>query len=144
MVCKIVLRLKAHSSSVRPTFTMSAFLSLLITVFIALFLRKYVMSRKQSRLYPPGPKPKPIIGNALELPSKDVPNVYIEWGKKYNSESDDLFYPFADICAIGSLIHVTALGSHVVVMNKIEDAVELFEKRAAKYSDRPEYPVIKL
>lgn len=75
---------------------MSAFLSLSIIVFIALLLGKYVTSRKQRRPYPPGPKPKPIIGNSLDLPTTDLPNVYVEWGKKYNSESNDLFCPFAN------------------------------------------------
>ena len=70
---------------------MSAFLPLSITVFFLLLFTKYVMSLKQRRPYPPGPKPKPIIGNVLELPTKDVANVYIEWEKKYNSESNDLF-----------------------------------------------------
>jgi hypothetical protein len=66
---------------------MSRLLSLSITVFFALLLRKYVASRKKHLPYPPGPKPKPFIGNALDLPTEDLPNVYIEWGKKYDSES---------------------------------------------------------
>jgi hypothetical protein len=68
---------------------MSTFLSLSITLFVALLVRKYVKSRRQHPPYPPGPKPKPLIGNVLDLPTKDVPNVYIEWGKKYNSELKD-------------------------------------------------------
>jgi hypothetical protein len=66
---------------------MSGFLSLSITVFFALLLRKYVASRKKHLPYPPGPKPIPLIGNIFDLPTEDAPNVYIEWGKKYNSES---------------------------------------------------------
>src|SRR6267378_7021987 len=104
---------------------MSAFLSLSITAFFVLLLTKYVTSRKQRRPYPPGPKPKPIIGNILDLPTEDVANVYIEWGKKYNSESNDLFYSFTYMWAVGSVVHANALGTHVVVINKLEDAVEL-------------------
>jgi hypothetical protein len=123
---------------------MSAYLSLSITVFIALLLGKYVMSRKQHRPYPPGPKPKPIIGNALEIPTTDLGNVYAAWGKKYNSELNELFCRLANVLAIGSIIHASALGSHVVVLNKFEDAEELLEKRAAIYSDRSEFPIQKL
>ena len=123
---------------------MSPFLSLSLTVFVALLLRKYVTSRKQCRPYPPGPKPRLIIGNALDLPTKDLANVYVEWGKKYNSELSDLLCAFANIEPIGSIIHATAFGSHVVVLNKLEDVDELLERRAAKYSDRPEYPIQKL
>ena len=123
---------------------MSALLSLSIPVLIALLLGKYVTSRKQHRPYPPGPKPKPIIGNALDIPTTDLGNVYAAWGKKYNSESNDLFCPFANIRAIGNIVHASALGSHIVVLNKFEDAEELLEKRAAIYSDRPEFPIQKL
>ena len=123
---------------------MSPFLSLSITVFVVLLLRKYVTSRKQQRPYPPGPKPRPVIGNALDLPTKDIANVYIEWGKKYNSELTYYFHSFPKIWAIGSIIHASALGSHFVVVNKLEDAAELLERRATKYSDRPEYPILKL
>ena len=123
---------------------MSAFLSFSITVFIALLLWKYVTSRKQHGPYPPGPKPKPIIGNSLDIPTTDLANVYTAWGKEYNSELNDLFCPFANIRGIGSIIHASALGSHIVVLNKFEDAEELLEKRAAIYSDRPEFPIQKL
>jgi SpoU rRNA methylase family enzyme len=49
-----------------------------------------------------------------------------------------------NVWAIGSVLHTSALGSHVVVVNKLEDAVELFERRARIYSDQPEYPIQEL
>jgi hypothetical protein len=58
---------------------------------------------------------------------------------------NDLFCPFANIRAnlraIGNIIHASAFGSHVIVLNSFEDAEELLEKRAVIYSDRPEFPV---
>ena len=123
---------------------MSSFLSLTITAFIALLLGKYVTSRKRHRPYPPGPKPKPIIGNALDIPTTDLGSVYTAWGKKYNSKLNNFFYPFANIRTIGNIVYASALGSHVVVLNKLEDAEELLEKRAAIYSDRSEFPIQKL
>jgi hypothetical protein len=73
---------------ITPISKMSGFLSLPIIVFFALLLKKYAASRGKHLPYPPGPKPKPFIGNILDLPTEDLPNVYIEWGKKYNSESN--------------------------------------------------------
>ena len=123
---------------------MYTLLSLSITSSVALLFWKYVMSKKQRRPYPPGPTPKPIIGNFFDLPTKDLANIYLEWGKKCNSESNNSFCPFADIWAIGSIVHASALGSHIVVLNAVEDAAELLDRRAPKYSDRPEYPILKL
>lgn len=42
--------------------------------------------RKTGASYPPGPKPKPIIGNAFDFPKYDAALEYLNWGKKYNSQ----------------------------------------------------------
>ena len=123
---------------------MYTLLSLSITSSVALLFWKYVISKEQRRPYPPGPTPKPIIGNFFDLPTKDLANVYLEWGRKCNSESNNSFRPYAEIWAIGSIVHASALGTHIVVLNKVEDAAELLDRRAPKYSDRPEYPILKL
>jgi len=46
----------------------------------------YDLLKRNARLlqYPPGPKPKFLIGNALDFP-KDGGQVFAEWGKKFNS-----------------------------------------------------------
>ncbi|KDR84601.1 hypothetical protein GALMADRAFT_56030 [Galerina marginata CBS 339.88] len=78
--------------------------------------------------YPPGPKPLPVIGNVLELPLRNAARTYLEWGRRYNSD----------------LIHASALGQHILVINSREDADALFEQRSRKYSDRPASPIVKL
>ena len=78
-------------------FGMSVFLFLSIIVIIALSLWKFGVPRKQFRSYPPGPKPLPLVGNLLDFPTKDVANVYIEWGRKYKSELNGLFCHFLTI-----------------------------------------------
>ena len=57
-------------------------ISSLLTVLVVFAL----VSRKKPRLpYPPGPPPKPFIGNALDVPS-DIPWIkYLEWSKRLNS-----------------------------------------------------------
>ncbi|KAF9553649.1 cytochrome P450 [Agrocybe pediades] len=77
--------------------------------------------------YPPGPKPKPLIGNMFEMLQPDVPRAFAKLGKQY-----------------GSIVHLRVMGQHFVVLNSFEDAEELLEKRAGIYSDRPVLPIVKL
>ena len=37
----------------------------------------------QPRLYPPGPPPDPIIGNARAMASDELERVFAAWGKEY-------------------------------------------------------------
>ncbi|KDR69754.1 hypothetical protein GALMADRAFT_77060 [Galerina marginata CBS 339.88] len=78
--------------------------------------------------YPPGPKPKPVIGNLLDLPMTYAAQQYFAWGKKYNS----------------GIVHASAFGNHVVVINNRDVAAELLDRRAKKYSDRPAMPIVNL
>lgn len=48
------------------------------------------------------------------------------------------------IFLIGNFVYASALGNNVLILNKIEDADELFERRAGIYSDRPVIPMLKL
>jgi hypothetical protein len=41
-------------------------------------------------------------------------------------------------------VHGSAFGNHVVVINSLKMAEELFERRAQLYSDRPVIPIAKL
>ncbi|KAF9553648.1 cytochrome P450 [Agrocybe pediades] len=84
--------------------------------------------RSKRRPYPPGPWPKPLIANLLDMPQKGAPTAYLDMGKKYNSD----------------IIHLEVMGYHFVILNKLEDAEELLEKRAKIYSDRPVMPILKL
>lgn len=61
-------------------------LTSLLCVLFGLVVIFALVSRKNSRLlYPPGPPPKPFIGNALDIPT-DMPWVkYLEWSKRLGS-----------------------------------------------------------
>jgi hypothetical protein len=45
---------------------------------------------------------------------------------------------------IGGILYASALGEHILVVNTQEDAEELFERRSAKYSGRPDIPIFKM
>ncbi|KAJ8689930.1 hypothetical protein PTI98_012785 [Pleurotus ostreatus] len=75
---------------------------------------------------PPGPKPLPIIGNLLEMPTEQPWLVYDSWFKKYNSD----------------IIHFNVVGQPVIVLGSAKRCFDLFDKRSAIYSDRPRLPMI--
>jgi len=85
----------------------------------------YAYVRKPRYPLPPGPKPLPILGNALDMPPAREYITYADWGKKY-----------------GDVVHVSALGQHIIVLNSIEAGIELLDQRSAIYSDRPYLPMI--
>ncbi|KAF4620344.1 hypothetical protein D9613_001208 [Agrocybe pediades] len=106
----------------------------LATILVALLgvwaLRKLAafLRRRSSAPYPPGPIPKPLIGNVLDFPLVNAPEKYLEWGQKYNSD----------------LLHAEVFGKHIIVINSLKIADELLERRAKIYSDRPKIPLFEL
>ena len=77
------------------------------------------------RLYPPGPKPLPLVGNVLDIPTSHEYFTYTKWGRKY-----------------GDVVYVNALGKHLIILNSAKAANELLEQRSAIYSDRPYLPMM--
>ncbi|KAJ3517668.1 hypothetical protein NLJ89_g347 [Agrocybe chaxingu] len=97
----------------------------ILCVLLTFFLRALVS--KPRGPYPPGPKPKFLVGNLLDFPEANAAEKYLEWGRWYNSD----------------IVHITLLGKHVVVINKRRIAEELLDKRARIYSGRMELPTLK-
>ncbi|KAF7348404.1 hypothetical protein MSAN_01794400 [Mycena sanguinolenta] len=81
-----------------------------------------------SRLpFPPGPRPKFLVGNLFDIPTEMPWITYTEWGKQY-----------------GDVVHAQVFGQHILILNSIKAATELLEKRAILYSDRSTMPMIPL
>lgn len=120
----------------------------LAVLFIAAILLLYKYSRNQRAAnpkclpYPPGPPPLPLIGNLLDMPTEYDWLAYSEWAKSYGMFS--LYYDTISIDTyhVGDLIHMKVLDKHILVINSLEAANELFDKRSAKYSDRPDLPML--
>ncbi|KAF8886815.1 cytochrome P450 [Infundibulicybe gibba] len=103
---------------------------LLAALVVAYLCKRYLQSTRNLRRFPfpPGPKPKPFIGNALEIPTQEPWITYTKWAETYGS----------------NILHAEALGQHIIVLNSFEDAVEIMEKRASNYSSRPSLPMLEL
>ncbi|KAF9476782.1 cytochrome P450 [Pholiota conissans] len=92
--------------------------------FLFLFKPKQMPS-KQLPL-PPGRRGWPLIGNILEIPSKDESKVYHQWSETLHT---DIFY-------------LNLAGTDVVVLDTLEAASELLERRSAIYSGRTRMPMV--
>ncbi|EMD33676.1 hypothetical protein CERSUDRAFT_141968 [Gelatoporia subvermispora B] len=100
-----------------------------VSLSILLVWRALLKAGSASRRLPlpPGPKPLPLVGNALDVPS-DLPwRTYAQWANTY-----------------GDIIYVNVFGQPMIVLNALEDVVELLEKRSSNYSDRLQTEMITL
>ncbi|KAJ3733959.1 cytochrome P450 [Lentinula guzmanii] len=88
----------------------------LILATLVLPLVIFLQKRNARLRLPPGPKPLPIIGNVLEIPTERSWIKYAEW-EGY-----------------------TAFGQSMIVLNSAKAIFDLLERRGGLYADRP--PVV--
>ncbi|KAG9218210.1 hypothetical protein CCMSSC00406_0005891 [Pleurotus cornucopiae] len=101
------------------------------SIFVALASLTIVAVRlikKPRRLpFPPGPRPLPLIANALDFPLARPWETYTRWGQQY-----------------GDITHIKVLGMHIYVLNSAEATGDLLDGRSNLYSSRPDMPVAEL
>ncbi|EIW83934.1 cytochrome P450 [Coniophora puteana RWD-64-598 SS2] len=87
-------------------------------------LRRYLSKpQKDSELaHPPGPPPLPLVGNTFGISLKEPWVTYEEWSKQY-----------------GDIVYTKILGQDVVVINSLEVAKDMIDRRSNIYSDRAQY-----
>ncbi|GJJ10296.1 hypothetical protein Clacol_004522 [Clathrus columnatus] len=101
----------------------ASFIYALPGLALVLFLLYKAVSIKHLRQpapFPPGPEPLPVLGNILDMPKTQPWKTFSQWGKEY-----------------GGIVHATALGTHYIIINDPQYAVELLDKKGKIYSDRP-------
>ena len=92
---------------------------------------------------PPGPRALPFIGCVHLLPTEAAERKFREWGQKYGTQTS-----FAEVFLgddkltqrnlPGPVISVPLFSRSVVVVNTLDAARDLMEKRSSNYSDRPD------
>jgi hypothetical protein len=96
-------------------------------------------SRQIKFRYPPGPPPDPFLGNVRQFPKTEWHNTFMIWQKQYGRALPNIFYRSTLTEApynAGDIVHVDLMGQHIVILNRLEDAEELWSKRGKNYSDR--------
>ncbi|KAJ7624709.1 cytochrome P450 [Roridomyces roridus] len=94
-------------------------LSLGLAGGLILVHRLWSGSRSQLPL-PPGPKKLPILGNLLDIPSKDPWETYAKWAKDYGSD----------------VLHISIAGQSMILLSSLKATQDLLDKRSSTYSDR--------
>ncbi|KAF8077572.1 cytochrome P450 [Lyophyllum atratum] len=92
-------------------------------------------TRKKHPPLPPGPPAEPIIEN-----------LYYELGKTYGAFQSLTRTPNtpAEFRKPGDVMYLHVLGRPIIVLNSVEAAVDLLDKRSANYSDRPRFILFEL
>ncbi|CAE6371292.1 unnamed protein product [Rhizoctonia solani] len=83
--------------------------------------------RRPKLRHPPSPFSLPFVGNLFSIPRGHEYFAFAKLGEQLKSD----------------IIYLEILGHEVIVLNSAEAALELLEKRAVLYSDRPPIPMIK-
>jgi len=92
---------------------------------LTLFLLARLAHSRQKLPLPPGPPGLPLIGNALSLPTKKAWKTYAKWGQTY-----------------GPLTFVKLVNRPILIINSVQAAFDLLERRGQIYSDRPVRPLL--
>ncbi|KAK0436558.1 cytochrome P450 [Armillaria borealis] len=77
-------------------------------------------TRRSTAQFPPGPRGLPLIGNLLDMPSQKEWLTFAKWGERY-----------------GDITSVSILGQRIVVINSVQMAMTLLDKKSSISSDRP-------
>ena len=112
-------------------------LDVLIATIVVVLLVKLRKARKTPP-YPPSPPAEPFLGHARLIPHRDQAAFFQGMRKTYGmchisiSEGQ-----LVDGINVGDVIYFHALGKSIVVLNSVQAATDLLDKRGAIYSDRP-------
>ncbi|KAF9892280.1 hypothetical protein FE257_002057 [Aspergillus nanangensis] len=95
---------------------------LVLAVTIVYYLHRHYWADSCLPL-PPSPPGEPILGHLRMIPTVHPEYQYAKWGQQYDTD----------------ILYFKVLGRPMVVLNSVEAARELLEKRGANSADRPRF-----
>ena len=124
-------------------FPMLALDLLVFVSFFAVILAVRDHQRRRGRPYPPGPPPRPIIGNLLDIPKGFSWLSYMRLSKKYGANHVAARLLLTERIS-GDIISFRVFGRVIVVLNSIKATKDLLERRGDIYSDRAVLPICEM
>ncbi|RPD65433.1 cytochrome P450 [Lentinus tigrinus ALCF2SS1-6] len=91
---------------------------LLLAVIVVTLL--FIRFRRRQFILPPGPKPITLVGNVLDLTSRELWLRASEWARCY-----------------GDIVYLHVFGQGLLFLNTYEVAIDLLERKGSIYSDKP-------
>lgn len=97
----------------------------LVSLGVLLYAAHHIIAKRHSSKLPlpPGPPGEPLLGHLRIMPSYSPEYTYMKWGKEYNSD----------------ILSFNILGQPVIVLNSVQAATDLLDKRGGNYCDRPRF-----
>ena len=86
---------------------------------------------------PPGPPLEPIIGIARSLPSTHQWIKFAEWSKMWGESFSLLPCHRLPQQRVGDVMYTPIFGKPIIVLNSIDSARDLLDKKGSNFSDRP-------
>ena len=124
-----------------PSISFSTMLRLILQDFLVFFFAYLLYLRLRPKAnglrLPPGPPAEPLLGHIRVIPQENAERAYFRWSKEYGESPRSSLMSSADVSSVSDLIHVRVLGQPIIVLNSVESAIELLERRGAIHSDRP-------
>ena len=116
----------------------------LVAAVCFVLAKAYVAYNTPQARLPPSPPGDPIIGHARKMPLEEPYKTFAEWGKRYGM-CNISSCPSSDVLVLpGTVVHAQVFGNHIPIVNSVKAAMDLLDKRARIYSDRPTIPMIPL
>ncbi|KAJ6478496.1 cytochrome P450 [Mycena vitilis] len=80
----------------------------------------FVKSKKNAAPFPPGPRGVPVFGNTADLPQSQPWLTFSRWAEDY-----------------GPIVHLRILGKSIIILNDLNYAIDMLDKKGRIYSNRP-------
>lgn len=84
--------------------------------------------RRAKAALPPGPPAEWFLGHLRVIPTFSPEYTFMEWSKQYDSD----------------ILSLNVLGQSVIVLNSVQAAIDLLDKRGANYCDRPRFVLFEI
>lgn len=122
--------------NIGPFFSYSDIALYALALLAAYYLLRWLDTRFRRLPYPPGPQGWPLVGN-LSLPTSPAYEAYRamsdEYGKRFACLSLTQRLQGREA---SDVIRYNVLGTNVIVLNTLQSATDLLDKRSSIYSDR--------